>query len=1053
MKNLPVLAASRILVIDDNEAIHQDFQKILGGGHGRSVASAAEIALFGDVASDEVSNFQIDFAAQGQQGLARVQAAREEHNPYALAFIDIRMPPGWDGVETTQRIWKVDPDIQIVICTAFSDYSWGEMIARLGCSDRLVILKKPFDNIEVVQLATALSEKWRLARQATAMLEHLECKVSERTQELVRAGERLRASEAQYRLLFDSNPHPMWVYDLETLRFLAVNGAAVRQYGYSEQQFLAMSTSDIEQEADAQALEARIGLLPEMSQTLGVKQHRKQDGSLVHAEVSAEDISFDARAARLVLAHDVTDRMEQERKIGRLSRIRAVIGGISSAMLRRSGSAELLHEACHVAVTDGVFPLVWAAALNERTRTWEIVAAQGADVPSLENAKLGLSRFLEKQDGPAFRELIAQGPLVFNDLSKSPGWPAISADASLAAYASAGAFPLIVEGRIVSMLVLMTCECDFFDAEEVALLQWLAADLSFALEHIAKSQQLDYLAYYDALTGLPNARLFRDRLDQMINAAQLEKSEVCLVAIDLERFTQINDSLGRNAGDDLLREVGARLRVCLVEPYVLCRIGADTFVAASASDPEMIATKLRERMDNAFKAPFIVDGREVRLLAQAGIALFPADGHDGNTVFKNAEAALKFAKAGGERFTYHSSEMALRIARRHRIEEELRIAIEARQFVLHYQPRVDMISGELIGAEALIRWQHPDHGLLAPAEFISLAEETGLIVPIGAWVLDAVCAQQAAWIAAGLHIVPMAVNLSSVQLGTDDFLQTVRDALARHRLDARHLGIDLTESSVMNDPGSAAKALQELRKLGVGLSMDDFGTGYSSLANLKRFPFDSVKLDLSFVTDITRNPEDAAIASAIIAMAHRLGLKVVAECVETQGQFNYLRTQGCDELQGHLFSPAVGAEAFELFLRDGKRMELPIRGPTDERTLLLVDDEAGIRSALTRLVRPDGYRILSAASGPEALELLALHSVQVIISDQRMPEMSGSEFLSIVKHLYPDTVRIMLSGYTDLKVVTESVNQGSVFKFVTKPWDDDLLREQVRDAFRRCRPT
>jgi len=283
-------------------------------------------------------------------------------------------------------------------------------------------------------------------------------------------------------------------------------------------------------------------------------------------------------------------------------------------------------------------------------------------------------------------------------------------------------------------------------------------------------------------------------------------------------------------------------------------------------------------------------------------------------------------------------------------------------------------------------------------------------------------------------------------------LQIVRNALTAHSLDPKLLDLELTESSVMNDSVEAAKTLNSLRELGVGLALDDFGTGYSSLARLKRFPFSAVKIDRSFVTDITRNAEDAAIATAIIAMAHRMELKVIAEGVETQGQFNYLRAQHCDEMQGFFYSPAVTGEVFESHLRSGKRLILTTPEPTDQRTLLVVDDEEGVRNALFRALRRDGYRILTAASAPEALDLLSLNRVQVIISDQRMPGSSGTEFLGAVRQLYPDTVRIILSGYTDLEVVTDSVNRGAVFKFLTKPWDDNLLREQVRDAFRRYRP-
>jgi EAL domain-containing protein (putative c-di-GMP-specific phosphodiesterase class I)/ActR/RegA family two-component response regulator len=363
-----------------------------------------------------------------------------------------------------------------------------------------------------------------------------------------------------------------------------------------------------------------------------------------------------------------------------------------------------------------------------------------------------------------------------------------------------------------------------------------------------------------------------------------------------------------------------------------------------------------------------------------------------------------------------------------------------------------MTSGAVIGAEALIRWQHPTRGLLAPGEFIALAEETGLIAPIGSWVIDRVCAQLASWSRAGIDVVPVAVNLSSVQFETGDLFDVVRGALKRHGVAAKLLDLELTESAVMKDSAAAASTLNALGKIGVGLALDDFGTGYSSLAHLKRFPFDAVKIDRAFVTDITHDTEDAAIAAAIISMAHRMELRVIAEGVETQAQFNYLRLKDCDEMQGFLFSPAVAADAFATDLASGRRLMLPAADPVDQRTLLVVDDEDGIRNALRRTLRRDGYRILTAANANEALELLALNQVQVIISDQRMPGTSGTEFLGVASQLYPDTMRIILSGYTDLKVVTDSVNRGAVFKFLTKPWDDDLLREQVRDAFRRFRP-
>jgi len=868
-----------------------------------------------------------------------------------------------------------------------------------------------------------------------------------------RIAEYLRDSETRYRHLFDANPLPMWVYDLDSLKFLAVNEAAIEHYGYSQEQFLTMSITDIRPDSDVLAVQEIANAKKGQAgfTHAGIWRHRKSDGTIIKVEITSHPIDFSGHRAKLVLANDVTDRVEQERKIARLSRVRAVTSGISSATLRLRDRNELLQEACRVATIEGVFPLAWVNAIDAHGNRGEMIAWHGDERAVALIAKLGQPQGWAEEDRPSVRAVRARRCVVVNDVASDPTMAAVRDEMLVGAFRSSAAFPLFVDGNVVAVLVLLASERDFFDAEEIALLESLAADLSYALDYIDKSERLDYLASYDTLTGLPNVRLFGDRLEQFVNASRAERAPVCVVVLDLERFTQINDSLGRSAGDELLRQVAARFGEFLIEPYTLGRVAADTFAAATPNDSRSVVTTLRERMFDALKQPFDIDGREVRITAQAGIAVYPADGDNGHNVFKNAEAALKLAKSSGKHYLYYSAEMNVRIAKRIAFEEQLRIAVAKQQFVLHYQPRVDMISGELVGAEALIRWQHPDKGLVAPSNFITVAEETGLIVPIGAWAIDAVCAQQAAWIAAGINTVPIAVNLSPVQFDKDDLLKSVSDALARHRLDAHHLELELTESTVMNDSAAAIKTLQALRKAGVNLALDDFGTGYSSLALLKRFPFRSVKIDQSFVVDITRNAEDAAIATAIIAMAHRLNLKVVAEGIETQGQFNYLRAQGCDEMQGNFFSPAVAKETFESQLRDNKHMSVPEPPSADQRTLLLVDDESGIRAALTRMLRGDGYRILTASNGAEGLEVLAVNPVQVIISDQRMPGMSGTEFLNVVKELYPDTVRIILSGYTDIEVVTESVNRGAVFKFLTKPWDDDLLREQVRDAFRRHR--
>lgn len=878
--------------------------------------------------------------------------------------------------------------------------------------------------------------------------------ISEDITESRLAHEAIIASEARYRELFNASPLPMWVYDLQTLAFLAVNDAAIAHYGYAREQFLAMSITDIRPVEDLPTLQRNLDAhyASDAIERAGTWRHRKCDGTIIQVEISSHVIDFAGRRGKLVLANDVTQRIEQEQRIARLSRIRAVMGGINSAMLRLTDQDALLCEACRVAATEGVFPLAWCSAYDPHTGAFALVAVHGGDPELVAFIRRIAYGTLPEGQRWQRRGVSEVRPIVIDDLLTEPSLEPVHAELLRRGYRSAAAFPLLVEGSVVAVLVLTAADPHFFDAQEIALLEWLSADLSFALDHLQKAQRLDYLAYYDALTGLANARLFQDRMNQFIHAARPSGGKVCVVVLDLEHFTRINESLGRGAGDELLRQVGVRLEQHLTEPYTLGRIGADTFAAASPRDTDDAPTWLLDRLFDALFPPFQIEGRAVQITAQAGIALYPGDGADGGSVFRSAETALKLARSSNKRHAWYSSALNERLARRLVLEAEMRKAIAGGEFVLHYQARLDMASGDVVGAEALIRWRHPQRGLLLPGEFIALAEETGLIVPIGDWVLDTVCAQQAAWGKSRARQVPIAVNLSSLQFVQGKLLQTVRAALQRHHIEPQLLEVELTESAVMHDPEEAASTLLALRKLGVGLALDDFGTGYSSLAHLKRFPFSAVKIDRSFIAELTQRAEDAAIATAIIAMAHQLRLRVIAEGVETQGQFNYLRAQGCDELQGFLFSPALAADAFEAQLRSGQRLSLPSVDSADAQTLLLVDDEPGIRSALTRVLRRDGYRILSAAGGAEALELLALNPVQVIISDQRMPGMSGTDFLSVVSQLYPDTLRIILSGYTDLMVVTDAVNRGSVFKFLTKPWEEDQLREQVRDAFRRHVP-
>jgi diguanylate cyclase (GGDEF)-like protein/PAS domain S-box-containing protein len=564
-------------------------------------------------------------------------------------------------------------------------------------------------------------------------------------------------------------------------------------------------------------------------------------------------------------------------------------------------------------------------------------------------------------------------------------------------------------------------------------------------------EQLEYQANHDALTGLPNRNLLSDRIRQALLISRRSHQEVAVFVLDLDNFKQIYNKLGHDVGDELLKMVAQRLNGCVRAGDTVARQGGDEFVAViSAQALSDTAPLIAGEIMEAIAQPLHINGHELSVTISIGISIFPKDGEDEQTLVKNAEVAMYRAKDQGHNiFQFYTDEMNAKSLARMTLEHHLRRALERDELTLHYQPKVNLSSGQISGMEALLRWQSPELGTVAPEAFIPLAEETGLIVPIGAWVLKSACAQNKAWQDAGLPLLSVAVNLSPRQFRQHNIASLIEESLRETGLDPHFLELEITESMVMQDVDRVASVLNELKRLGVYLAMDDFGTGYSSLGYLKRFPFDKLKIDQSFVRDITCDPNNAAIAKAVIAMAHSLHLKVIAEGVETQGQLNYLHRHGCDEMQGYYFSRPVPAGEFERLLLE--RRHLPAAVLTEGcqgKTVLVVDDDDGIAGVLQRLLLLEGYIVLSATSALEGFELLSLNRVAVIISDFRMPGMNGAEFLGRVKELYPDTVRIMLSGYADLESVTDAINVGAIYKFLSKPWREDDIREQVGEAFR-----
>ncbi|MDP3842590.1 MAG: EAL domain-containing protein [Oxalobacteraceae bacterium] len=558
------------------------------------------------------------------------------------------------------------------------------------------------------------------------------------------------------------------------------------------------------------------------------------------------------------------------------------------------------------------------------------------------------------------------------------------------------------------------------------------------------------LANYDALTNLPNRTLLIDRVTQSISLARRTGQQLAMLCLDLDGFKFINDGFGHAVGDTLLKMVAARLKGAVRECDTVARLGGDEFalILFGLADDSRDVGSMAQRVLDTFAQPFIADAHELHVTASIGVSVFPSDGDTHDVLLKNADVAMHSAKERGRNcFQFYAQEMSLRAEQRVTLESALRTALERQQFEVHYQPKVDLRSGKVSGVEALLRWRHPEHGMVQPDSFIGLAEETRLIVPIGEWVLRTACAQTRKWHDMGFDDLSVAVNLSARQFEQQDIAQLVRQVLAETGLAARHLELELTESVLMSDSDVMLKALHEIKELGVVLTLDDFGTGYSSLSYLKRFPIDVLKIDRSFIRNVTTDVDDASLTKGIILLAQSLKMKTVAEGVETQGQLGFLSANKCDAVQGFYFSRPVTADALSAMLQSN--LGLPVMPETAgrRRTVLLLDDEPNMLSALARLFRKDGYQILQAHTPAEGFELLATHRVQVIISDQRMPLMTGTAFLGKVKELYPDTIRIILSGYTELTSVIDAINGGAVYRFFTKPWDDQVLRDQLREAF------
>ena len=587
------------------------------------------------------------------------------------------------------------------------------------------------------------------------------------------------------------------------------------------------------------------------------------------------------------------------------------------------------------------------------------------------------------------------------------------------------------------------------ESERIVSIGGVASDITASG---IEQRQSPFFAHFDALTALPNQLMFYDQARRLLALTKRKQQPLGVMVIDIDRFHEINLTLGHLCGDELLRQVAGRLSGSIRESDVLGRLGGDVFgvLLPEVADREQAAIVARRVVDT-LTPPVRVDGQEVFATASIGAAFFPHDGQDVHELVSYAEMAMRHAKQQGRNcYRFYSSAMQEDVRERLFLETDLRNAVIRDEFILHYQPKVSCASGRMVGSEALIRWNHPRRGLVPPDQFISLLEETGLIVPVGRWVLETAARQALAWQQAGLDLPSVSVNLSARQLQSDTLLADIANILARTGLPPACLDLEITESMLMQNAEQAIQILGGLKKMGVTISLDDFGTGYSSLAYLKRFPLDAVKVDRSFVRDIVADSDDASITRAVITMAHHLKLKVVAEGVETAEQLAMLISHQCDVIQGYFFSRPLPVEVMETLLLGGEHLPTHLLRSGTRKPMALFVAVDGCSEVISMLER-DGHRVCIAADADAALQWFSGNLADVLICGASGENFDALAVLEKVTVLQPQCERILLANDEQWhdKKVAEMAGAGLVQRVLHAPVEATAFRQTVEEALQR----
>ena len=802
--------------------------------------------------------------------------------------------PGFDGMSALALARELAPGTPFIFVSGTIGEEYAIRALKNGATD--YVLKT-----NLIRLPAAVERALADARQR-AQQRRIEA-------ELETARERLAG-------IIDSLPDVLWSVELPGENIIYLGPASKEIFGRDADDFLVQQDLwiDVVHPEDRPAVLAAWRALVAENRPFDVEYRVvRPDGS----ERWVNDRGHVVRKAGISVridgvARDVTEQVEHRERIGRLSRIRELLGTLSSAIVRVRERNALFQEFCRIAVSHGGFVL---ARIIERDGEGKarLAATTERDTAVFQALLDAYNRDPESSDALFARAFRTGEVVVSNDVANDPRAPKGGLLTREGNY-SLALLPVIVEGRVASLVVLRAREPGFFDQEELRLLSEMVSNITFALELMAKQGRIAYLAHYDALTGLPNRVLFDERLKQAIEEARSAGRAVTLVVLDLERFKGINDALGPHIGDRVLQALARRMESRRGGIERIARLGGNVFASILPESADELERRLEPDMARFFGPPFEVDGQEIRLNAKLGIASFPRDGADAASLFRNAEASLRHAKETGEPFLFYAPHINARAAEQRELENRLRKAVEQRELFLHYQPKLDLVTKRIVGLEALMRWQAPDGGLVSPAKFIPVLEQTGLILEAGRQAIAAASLAYRTWHARGLNAPRVAVNVSAVQLRRRNFVEDVQLALGAGVADGGGVDLEITESLLMSAVEDSTRKLRELRELGLRIALDDFGTGYSSLAYLSKLPLDSLKIDRSFVHGMTENADHTSIITAIISLAQALKLKVVAEGVETEEQAQLLRLLRCEQAQGYLFSPPVPAERIEALL-------------------------------------------------------------------------------------------------------------------------------------------